>query len=159
MSLSASATKVADGLRGPLEALGVDLEDVEIQRAGRRHVLTVVIDRDGGVDLDLVAEVSRTVSETLDETGLGDEIAGAYVLEVTSPGVDRPLTEPRHWRRAIGRLVDVSLTDVTRVTGRVREQGGDGTVVVETDDSEVVIDPAAVSRAVVQVEFTRVDEE
>ena len=159
MSLSASATKVADGLRGPLEALGVDLEDVEIQRAGRRHVLTVVIDRDGGVDLDLVAEVSRTVSETLDETGLGDEIAGAYVLEVTSPGVDRPLTEPRHWRRAIGRLVDVSLTDGTRVTGRVREQGGDGTVVVETDDSEVVIDPAAVSRAVVQVEFTRVDEE
>ena len=159
MSLSATATKVADGLRGPLQGLGVDLEDVEIQRAGRRHVLTVVIDRDGGVDLDLVAEVSRTVSETLDETGLGDEIPGAYVLEVTSPGVDRPLTEPRHWRRAVGRLVDVSLTDGSRVTGRVREFRDDTTMVLETEDGDVVVETSAVSRAVVQVEFTRVDEE
>ena len=159
MSLSASATKVADGLRGPLQSLGVDLEDVEIQRAGRRHVLTVVIDRDGGVDLDLVAEVSRTVSETLDETGLGDEIPGAYVLEVTSPGVDRPLTEPRHWRRAVGRLVDVSLTDGSQVTGRVRELRDDSIVILDTEDGDVEIDPKAVSRAVVQVEFTRADEE
>ena len=159
MSLSASATKVADGLRGPLQSLGVDLEDVEIQRAGRRHVLTVVIDRDGGVDLDLVAEVSRTVSETLDETGLGDEIPGAYVLEVTSPGVDRPLTEPRHWRRAVGRLVDVSLTDGSQVTGRVRELRDDTIVILDTEDGDVEIDPKAVSRAVVQVEFTRADEE
>jgi len=159
MSLSASATKVADGLRGPLQSLGVDLEDVEIQRAGRRHVLTVVIDRDGGVDLDLVAEVSRTVSETLDETGLGDEIPGAYVLEVTSPGVDRPLTEPRHWRRAVGRLVDVSLTDGSQVTGRVRELRDDTIVILDTEDGDAEIDPSAVSRAVVQVEFTRADEE
>jgi len=103
--------------------------------------------------------VSRTVSETLDETGLGDEIPGAYVLEVTSPGVDRPLTEPRHWRRAVGRLVDVSLTDGSQVTGRVRELRDDGIVILDTEDGDVEIDPKAVSRAVVQVEFTRADEE
>nr|MDT0666278.1 ribosome maturation factor RimP [Micromonospora sp. DSM 115978] len=72
-------------------------------KAGARSVVRVVVDRDGGIDLDAVAEASRLVSAVLDE-GRGP-LPGAYVLEVTSPGVDRPLTRPRHWQRAVGRLV------------------------------------------------------
>ena len=92
-------------LEQPLAELGVDVESVEVQKAGRRHVVRIVVDRDGGVDLDLVAEVSRRASELLDSPSLSDLLTGAFVLEVTSPGVDRPLTQPRHWRRAVGRLV------------------------------------------------------
>ncbi|MGN6088888.1 MAG: ribosome maturation factor RimP [Actinomycetales bacterium] len=88
--------------------LGVDLEDVVITSAGKRRLVRVVVDRDGGVPLDTVADVSTAVSGALDATdALGD---APYVLEVTSPGVDRPLTEPRHWRRNVGRLVRVSVT-------------------------------------------------
>ena len=85
-------------------ASGHDLEDVSVQVVGRRSVVRVVIDRDEGVDLDGIAEVSRAVSSTIDDKA-NDPFAGPYVLEVTSPGVDRPLTERRHWARAVGRLV------------------------------------------------------
>ena len=90
-------------------AAGYDLEDLTVSRAGRRYVVRVVVDGDGGLDLDAVADVSRAVSAALDaaeETG-GEIVAGEYQLEVSSPGVDRPLTLPRHWRRNIGRLVKV----------------------------------------------------
>ena len=86
-----------------VEGLGLDLEDVEVTAAGRRRRVCVVVDRDGGIDLDAVADVSKSVSDVLDAS---DALGSApYVLEVTSPGVDRPLTQPRHWRRARGRLV------------------------------------------------------
>ena len=89
--------------------------------AGRRSVVRVVVDRDEGVTLDDIAEVSRAVSEVLDrnDDGMGRT---PYVLEVTSPGVDRPLTEARHWRRNVGRLVTVAVGPAGRtqeVTGRV----------------------------------------
>src|SRR4051812_23450851 len=87
-------------------AHGVDLETVTVSRAGSRSVVRVVIDRDGGLDLDAVAEVSQSVNAALDADE--DVIRGAFVLEVSTPGVDRPLTEARHWRRASGRLVKVS---------------------------------------------------
>ena len=109
--MSPSAELVRTGLRGPLADMGVDLEDVEVVKAGRRHVVRVVVDRDGGVDLDLVASVSQRVSELLDAPPLSDQLPGPFVLEVTSPGVDRPLTEPRHWRRARGRLVQATMAD------------------------------------------------
>ncbi|MGI5215503.1 ribosome maturation factor RimP [Plantactinospora sp. CA-290183] len=91
-------------------AAGYDLEDLSVSRAGRRHVVRVIVDRDGGVSLDAVADVSRAVSGALDEAeaAAGDLVAGEYQLEVSSPGVDRPLTLPRHWRRNVGRLVKVT---------------------------------------------------
>jgi ribosome maturation factor RimP len=111
-----TSSRVRPLLEPVVTAAGYDLEDVTVTAAGRRSVLRVVVDRDGGIDLDAVAEVSRAVSEALDGT---DELgASPYVLEVTSPGVDRPLTEPRHWRRAAGRLVAVEV-DGKRVIGRV----------------------------------------
>jgi len=157
--MSASNEAVAAGLREPLAELGVDVEEVDIRKAGRRHVVTIVIDRDGGVDLDLVAGVSRRISEVLDDTSLGEQVPGPYVLEVTSPGVDRPLTEPRHWRRAIGRLVAVTTTDATQRVGRVKATPNDETVVLDVAGVEETIALTDVTRALVQVEFSRIDED
>lgn len=157
--MSATTDVVAAGLREPLAELGVDLEDVQINKAGRRHVLTVVVDRDGGVDLDTVAEVSQRVSVLLDDTELGASVPGPYVLEVSSPGVDRPLTEERHWRRATGRLVEVTLADGSVLSGRVTGAPADGVVELTTDSGERTVALADVRRAVVQVEFTRSDDD
>src|SRR3954468_19837892 len=107
---------------GPVVAgAGYDLEELVVTPAGRRSVVRVVVDRDEGVTLDDIAEVSRAVSDVLDahDDGMGRT---PYVLEVTSPGVDRPLTEPRHWRRNVGRLVAVGVGPhgaVEQVTGRI----------------------------------------
>lgn len=155
---SAAATLQA-GLTGPLAELGVDVEGVDVQRAGRRHVVRIVVDRDGGIDLDLVAAVSQRASALLDEAPLADVIDGPFVLEVTSPGVDRPLTEPRHWRRARGRLVRVELVDGTEATGRIVDVPSDEQVVLLTDAGETTVQRDAVRRAVVQVEFNRTEDE
>lgn len=138
-----------DRLRSMLDpvvsAAGFDLEDVAVTSAGRRQVVRVVVDRDGGVDLDAVADVSRVVSEALDgDTATGD---AAYTLEVTSPGVDRPLTQPRHWRRAVGRLVSVG-----GVTGRV-VAADDDAVTLEVDGTEQVKAYDDLGAGRVQVEF------
>ena len=118
--------KLRDQLEPVVAALGYDLEEVTAQRAGSRQVLRLVVDGDGGVTLDDVAEVSQAVSAALDEGGQMGE--AAYDLEVTSPGVSRPLTLPRHWRRAVGRLVLVSPTAGGELTGRVVEADEDGVV-------------------------------
>ncbi len=115
------STTQIDRLRELLEPLadarGMDLEDVRVTPAGRRRVLQVVVDKDGGVGLDACAELSREVSAVLDE---GDVMGGApYVLEVTSPGAERPLTELRHYRRALGRLVRLRLHQGGDVTARI----------------------------------------
>jgi ribosome maturation factor RimP len=118
-------------------AAGYDLEDVTVTAAGKRSLLRVVVDSDQGIGLDDVATVSRTVSAALDESdAMG---AGPYVLEVTSPGVDRPLTQPRHWRRARGRLVRAPLLAGGQIEGRV----------VSADDDAVVIDTAVIDTAVI----------
>ncbi|WP_019549174.1 ribosome maturation factor RimP [Streptomyces sulphureus] len=107
------STTQSERLRGLLEPLvaeqGLDLEEVEVTPAGKRRVLRIVVDSDEGVQLDTCAELSRLFSAELDAS---DVMGGApYVLEVTSPGADRPLTEERHFRRAVGRLVKVNLTE------------------------------------------------
>ena len=130
-----AAARLAGAIEPVVGAAGYDLEELVITPAGRRSVVRVVVDRDAGVTLDDIAAVSRAVSDVLDEF---DEGMGRtpYVLEVTSPGVDRPLTEARHWRRNLGRLVSVAIgasgaTD--KVTGRITEVGDDGVVLaVET---------------------------
>jgi len=91
-----------------VRAAGLDLESVRVGSAGRRRLLRLVVDADGGVDLDNIALVSREASARLDDTGAMGE--APYTLEVSSPGVDRPLTQPRHWRRAVGRLVRVPVS-------------------------------------------------
>jgi ribosome maturation factor RimP len=145
-------------LRELLEPLvnrtGFDLEGFTVTPVGRRRQLRVVVDSDGGIDLDDVATLSEAISTALDASDVMG--AGPYVLEVTSPGVDRPLTEPRHWRRAAGRMVRAPLADGATVVGRV----------VGADDETVVLDVAGderrfryteLGRGRVQVEFRRDD--
>jgi ribosome maturation factor RimP len=104
---SADAERIVGLLEPTVAAMGMDLENVGITSAGRRRLLRVVVDADGGVSLDDIALVSRELSATLDRAAVMGE--SSYTLEVSSPGVDRPLTEPKHWRRAVGRLVTVPL--------------------------------------------------
>ena len=116
-----AATRLAGWIEPVVAAAGYDLEELVVTPAGRRSVVKVVVDRDRGVTLDDIAEVSRAVSEALDreDDGMGRT---PYVLEVTSPGVDRPLTEPRHWRRNTGRLVAVAAGpagSTEQLTGRI----------------------------------------
>ncbi len=140
---------------GPLvTAAGYDLEDVTVTAAGRRSLVRVTVDADGGIDLDAVAEVSRVISDALDaqEPG-GAAFAGPYQLEVSSPGVDRPLTEPRHWRRATGRLVAVPVGERT-VTGRVVDTSDSG-VTLDVDGTPRTLAWSELGRGKVQVEFSR----
>lgn len=141
--------------------LGLELEAVELTKAGRRRLLRVVVDvdaRDGddarGVSLDLLAEATRAVSHALDDTdAMSDD---PYTLEVTSPGVDRPLTVPRHWRRNIGRLVKVSGTDGGSRTGRILA-AGDESVTLEVSGTELEMRYDDIASGAVQVEFNRKD--
>ncbi|WP_243723038.1 ribosome maturation factor RimP [Actinomadura sp. 7K507] len=119
---------MAELLTPAVNEAGFDLEEVDVRPAGRRRLVKIVVDGDGGVGLDDIARLSETASGLLD----GSDLMGTspYVLEVTSPGVDRPLTEPRHWRRAVGRLVVAPLTEGGQIEGRV----------VAADDEAVEID-------------------
>jgi ribosome maturation factor RimP len=138
-----------------VRASGLDLEDVTVTPAGKRRLLRVIVDRDGGVSLDDVAEISRAVSAELDS---GEAMGSApYVLEVSSPGVDRPLTEPRHWRRAVKRLVKADLRDGTSAEGRITATDETG-VELDVDGVPHRIDYQDLARGRVQVEFRRLDE-
>lgn len=137
---------------------GLVLEGVTITPAGKRRVVRVVVDLQddeaGSLDLDQVAEVARAVSDALDAS---DVLGGhPYVLEVSTPGVDRPLTERRHWSRARRRLVSVTLlgAGAGEVTGRVTAVDDEG-VVLSTDDGERALAWASLGAGRVQVEFRR----
>ncbi len=131
---------------------GFDLEDVLVTPAGRRRQVRVIVDGDDGVSLDDVAVVSQAISAALD----GSEAMGSgpYVLEVTSPGVDRPLTQPRHWRRASGRLVRATLAEGEEITGRVTTADDDA-VTLDIDGRERRLGYDELTRGLVQVEFNR----
>jgi ribosome maturation factor RimP len=135
-------------------AAGYDLEDVTLSRAGRRHLVRILIDADGGITLDDVAVVSRELSAALDaaDEADGEVLAGEYQLEVGSPGVDRPLTLPRHWRRNVGRLVAVGGR-----TGRVLAADDEG-VVLDVDGTPHELPYAELGPGKVQIEFKRLDE-
>ena len=134
-------------------AAGLELEDVEIRAAGRRRIVRVLVDGEHGVSLDRVAAVSQAVAETLDGSDvLGDQ---PYTLEVSSPGVDRPLSAPRHWRRNLHRLVDVTTVGGQSVTGRIAAVDDAGVeLLVEGETRRLSFE--TIKRAVVQVEFTNV---
>jgi ribosome maturation factor RimP len=154
IDLAAARARVREVIEPVITAAGYDLEDLGVSRAGRRHVVRVLVDTDGGINLDDVAVVSREISAALDaaeETG-GEVLAGEYQLEVGSPGVDRPLTLPRHWRRNVRRLVTVN-----GVTGRVTSAGDEG-IVLDVDGAAREIAYADLGPGKVQIEFTRMDE-
>ena len=146
--------RLVEELTGPLLTIGLDVEHVEVTPAGRRRVLKVAVDKDGGVTLDDVAEATKEVSRVLDESDVMGE--QPYTLEVTSPGIDRPLALPRHWRRNVGRLVKVSTHDGGTVTGRIVSQDDDSAV-LDVDGEEQPMAYTDVAKAHVQIEFNRKD--
>lgn len=139
-------------LEKPLAKSGLDVEDVEVSNAGRRSLVRVLIDQDGGVTLDDIAAATHLVSDVLDASDVLGE--SPYTLEVTSPGIDRPLTLPRHWRRNLDRLVTVTLDDRSSFTGRVLSTD-DGSATLDVDGSPREVAYADVTKARVQIEFNR----
>lgn len=143
---------VAEIAAAAAAAKGVDIEDVEVRRAGRRTLIRVIIDRDGGVDSDVSADVARAIRSEL----AADPRTSAmdWMLEVTSPGIDRPLDSPRRWRRNVGRLVEIDLGG-SALTGRLDEVDDDG-VTIRTGASDTRrLRFAEMGRAVVQAELGR----
>lgn len=151
-----SQKQVVELLDGEFARAGYEIENVVIDVAARPARITVVADGDQGLDLDAAAALSRSASELLDRV---DRSATPYVLEVTSPGVDRPLTTEKHFLRARGRKVDLTLSDGAELTGRLGETR-DGTVRLVVRDPrsaalsvrEISMD--SIAKAVVQVEFS-----
>ncbi len=150
--VDAARERIEAELTGPLARLDMDVEAVELTPAGKRRVLRVAVDKDGGVTLDDVAEATKVVEEALDTS----DVMGAlpYTLEVTSRGVDRPLTLPRHWRRNADRLVKVHLVEGGEVTGRIGSSTEE-TVTLEVDGTEHQVLLADVAKAAIQIEFNR----
>ena len=144
--------RIEQELATPLGALGLDVEAVELTPAGKRRVLRIAVDADDGVTLDDVASATKKVSEVLDASDVMGE--QPYTLEVTSRGVDRPLTLPRHWRRNTDRLVKVTTTDGDTVTGRIL-RSDDEAATLDVEGTPREVDYAEVAKALVQVEFNR----
>jgi ribosome maturation factor RimP len=142
-----------DFLRPIVEQFGCDLEAADVTPGGGRgRMLRVLVDRAGGISLDDIAEVTRAVSKALDtDDVMGD---GAYMLEVSSPGVDRPLTLPRHWRRNVKRLVAVTLNTGGKVTGRIKS-ASDEAAELDVDGAVQTVAYADVEKAKIQIEFNR----
>ena len=157
------STTQSERLRELLEPLvtsqGLDLEEIAVDAVGRKRVLRVVVDSDEGADLDRIADVSRALSATLDETDAMGQ--GEYTLEVGTPGAERELKEHRHYVRATDRLVRFQLAD-GEVTARILEVDDEG-VDVEVPGvkgrkpTARRLDFADIARARVQVEFNRKD--
>lgn len=129
--------------------MGLDLEDVEIKSAGKHSIVQVSIDKDGGINLDEVAQISNQISEALD----AKEVLGEkpYTLEVGSPGIDRALTLPRHWRRNNGRLVKINFGSNSEI-GRIIESDEEK-VSLEVKGKTRSINFDKIDKAFIQVEF------
>ncbi len=158
---AADTERIVGLLEPAVAAMGMDLEDVRITSAGRRRLLRIVVDADGGISLDDIALVSRELSATLDRAAAMGE--ASYTLEVSSPGVDRPLTEPKHWRRAVGRLVTApirSQPDATdgsaAVTGRVTGTDSSG-VRISVDGASREFGYSELGPGRIQIEFAPLD--
>jgi ribosome maturation factor RimP len=129
--------------------MGLDLEDVEIKSAGKHSIVQVSIDKDGGINLDEVAQISNQISEVLDAKDvLGEK---PYTLEVGSPGIDRALTLPRHWRRNNGRLVKINFGSNSEI-GRIIESDEEK-VSLEVKGKTRSINFDKIDKAFIQVEF------
>jgi ribosome maturation factor RimP len=138
---------------------GFYLEDVHVATPGSHRIVTCIVDGDSALNLDQVTSVSRVISELLDEATFMGETP--FTLEVTSPGVDRPLTVPRHFAKNVDRLLKVIKVDGSEVTGRILSNTDEDvtlTVTVKKETREEVISIAEIKRAVVEIEFNRKDD-
>ena len=145
------ADLISAAIRPAIEGEGAFLEEVAITPAGRRSLVTVIVDSEKHLSLDEVTALSRIVSEIVENMSeLGDT---PFTLEVSSPGIDRPLTLPRHFRKNVGRLVQISKHDGTSLKGRISS----------ADEATATVDDATVSfsdiaKAVLEIEFKSLSE-
>jgi ribosome maturation factor RimP len=141
--------EISAAITPALSDLGFYLEDITITSAGRRSMLTVIVDGDTHLSLDQVTVATKAISEIVENIqSLGQT---PFTLEVTSPGLDRPLTKPRHWRKNIDRLVKIVLLDGKEIKGRVK----DATEISATVDEQVV-KFSDIKRATLEIEFKQV---
>jgi ribosome maturation factor RimP len=141
--------EISAAITPALSDLGFYLEDITITSAGRRSMLTVIVDGDTHLSLDQVTVATKAISEIVENIqSLGQ---APFTLEVTSPGLDRPLTKPRHWRKNTDRLVKIVLLDGKEIKGRVK----DATEISATID-EQVIKFSDIKRATLEIEFKQV---
>jgi ribosome maturation factor RimP len=139
--------------------LGFYLEDVHVATPGSHRIVTCIVDGDASLNLDQVTSVSRVISELLDEAAFMGETP--FTLEVTSPGVDRPLTQPRHFTKNVDRLLKIIKLDGSEVTGRILSNTDKDvtlTVTVKKETLEQTVSLADIKRAVVEIEFNRKDD-
>jgi ribosome maturation factor RimP len=139
--------------------LGFYLEDVHVATPGSHCIVTCIVDGDASLNLDQVTSVSRVISELLDEAAFMGETP--FTLEVTSPGVDRPLTQPRHFAKNVDRLLKIIKLDGSEVTGRIlsnTDQDVTLTVTVKKETFEQTVSLSEIKRAVVEIEFNRKDD-
>jgi ribosome maturation factor RimP len=151
--------QIAELIAPALQQAGYFLEDINIVSPGNHRIVTVIVDGESALNLDQVTVASKLVSELMDEASfMGDT---PFTLEVTSPGIDRPLTLPRHFAKNVTRLLKVTKTDGVVVTGRIASNSESEvtlSVVEKKETKEVVIALADIKRAVVEIEFNRKDE-
>ena len=141
--------EISAAITPALSDLGFYLEDITITSAGRRSMITVIVDGDNHLSLDQVTVATKAISEIVENIqSLGQS---PFTLEVTSPGLDRPLTKPRHWRKNIDRLVKIVLLDGKEIKGRVK----DATEVSATVDEQAV-KFSDIKRATLEIEFKQV---
>jgi len=136
--------------------LGFYLEDVHVATPGSHRIVTCIVDGDASLNLDQVTSVSRVISELLDEAPFMGETP--FTLEVTSPGVDRPLTQPRHFAKNVSRLLKIIKLDGSEVTGRILSNTDKDvtlTVAVKKETIEETVSLGDIKRAVVEIEFNR----
>jgi ribosome maturation factor RimP len=142
--------QVAAAITPAIESLGFYVEDIAITSAGKRSMLTVIVDGDTHLSLDQVTVATKAISEIVENLPtLGNN---PFTLEVTSPGLDRPLTKPRHWQKNKDRLIKIILNDGKEITGRIK----DSTQSAVTVD-EQVINFADMQRATLEIEFKQVN--
>lgn len=144
---------LVDLLDPAIKHAGFILEEIKITPVGRRRIIAVIVDRvDRNPNLDEVTVVSRSVAEILEGySQLGDS---PYTLEVTTPGVDRPLRKPHHWRKNIGRLVKIELDPSGEVNGRIKAVN-DERAAIETNGNSMEVEFTQVKRAQIEIEFNR----
>jgi len=145
-----SKEQVAAVITPAIESLGFYVEDISITSAGRRSMLTVIVDGDTHLSLDQVTVATKAISEIVENLPtLGNN---PFTLEVTSPGLDRPLTKPRHWRKNKDRLIKIVLNDGKEITGRIKESTDDE---VTVDEQKIAF--VDIKRATLEIEFKQVN--
>lgn len=166
----AEAARLHTLLAPAVTAADLFLEEVKVHFAGTHRTVSVVVDlpegESGGVGLDAISSISRDLSDVMDSDPEDD--GSVYDLEISSPGATRPMTEPRHWRRALGRMAKVNATDRENFMGRILAVDDDGVLFKPELPVKKGMKPkqgepekilfSSIRRGVVELEFARLDE-